>query len=656
MMHQSIAVPAILAILVMGSAQAAILRVGHGSGYEFTTITEALAAANTGDTVTVADGTYTTGGTYPEALPLVMRDGVTVIRETPDILPVIDGNGSRQVMVCENVTTGIEGFRITGGAAFDEEVNGGGMKVNQSTVTVRSCEFSANYAETNGGGVHCKSSAMTFADCRFETNGARNGGGVYAESSTTLSLTQCTFLNNTASMIGGGLHCGLYASVHISESQFEGNSAQDGAGIGCYACDLFLHNVLLSGNAATGSGGALHGHDATIDVFQSAVLNNTAANGAGFAVRESTGLTVNDSVVSGNTASQKGGGIHASDADIETLFTTVLGNTATNEGGGLFLSRAGGIIASTDVLDNSSVNGGGICADQDTGVQTVNCLLARNHATEFGGAFFIRECSPECLNCTLTNNYAADGGGAVACSNASPVFQRCILWDNDIDEVFSFSGTPVFAFCDITGGQPGTGNFNTDPRFVTGPDGSFYLSQISAGQSADSPCVNSGGVPSAGLSFTVADRTFYLDAMTTRTDEQADSGQVDVGYHYDLSRDPCIGLGCHIQMPALYFAPGDAFFCNVIIHNPETIVYPDMPVFMILDVYGTLFFAPGFSAFDAYTRTIIPGKNTLTVLPQFIWPAGCGSASGIRWYAGMTNHSMTELFGSLDTVQFGWGG
>ncbi|MBN1295925.1 right-handed parallel beta-helix repeat-containing protein [bacterium] len=655
MTHRILVIPVFITLLSSLPAHSATIRVGHGSGYDYSSITAALLAAGSGDTITVATGTYSSTGLSPETFPLILRDNVLLMRESSDSLPIIDGNHSNTVCLCENVTMTIEGFRITGGITVQPETTGGGMQVNQSNVTVRHCDFISNGAEINGGAVHCQSSTMMFENCRFESNVALTGGGLYAESGSNLMITGCVFMNNTAASTGGALHCGLASDVQLIESEIEANAARDGGGISCYACFLSMHNTHVSGNAAETSGGGVVGYDSTIDVRQCAVMENSAMTGAGFAMQPGSCLRVYDSVVIGNSAWQKGGGYYGNQSEIDVLYATVLGNSASSEGGGFYLNLVSGIIASSDIVDNTAVNGGGICAEHGTVMSCVNCLLARNYATEFGAAFHFAECSPVCLNCTITDNQASDGGGAGSFINASPIFTRCILWDNAIDEIFIFSGSPEFTFCDIDGGWSGIGNITSDPLFVTGPNGSFYLSQISAGQSADSPCVNTGNVPAASVSFTSADRTFYLDTMTTRTDEQTDSGMADLGYHDDPLRDPCVELGCHIDMPALYFSPGDSFFCNVIIHNPETLIYPDIPVFMILDVAGTLFFAPGFTGFDRYTRSIIPGKNTVIVLPPFTWPAGCGTASGIRWYAGMTNHAMTELFGSFDTVQFGWG-
>jgi hypothetical protein len=67
------------------------------------------------------------------------------------------------------------------------------------------------------------------------------------------------------------------------------------------------------------------------------------------------------------------------------------------------------------------------------------------------------------------------------------------------------------------------GNVSLDPLFVEGPLGSYYLSQVAAGQAADSPCVDAGSESAVIVA---------LDGRTTRSDSELDSGQVDIGYHH----------------------------------------------------------------------------------------------------------------------------
>jgi hypothetical protein len=108
-------------------------------------------------------------------------------------------------------------------------------------------------------------------------------------------------------------------------------------------------------------------------------------------------------------------------------------------------------------------------------------------------------------------------------------------------------------------------------------------------------------------------------------------------------------------MPSHDFAAGDPCYVDVGLCNPTETSYPTTPVFVILDVYGTLLFAPEFDDFAYYVQDVLPGFSIIHVLPQFNWPAGdFGSASGIYWYAGMTNPEMNALLGDYAVFDFGW--
>jgi hypothetical protein len=69
----------------------------------------------------------------------------------------------------------------------------------------------------------------------------------------------------------------------------------------------------------------------------------------------------------------------------------------------------------------------------------------------------------------------------------------------------------------------GWGMIDANPLFVQGPNGFFYLSQVAAGQPADSPCVDAGAGPASN---------YGMDIYWTRTDGVTDSGIVDMGFHY----------------------------------------------------------------------------------------------------------------------------
>ena len=115
----------------------------------------------------------------------------------------------------------------------------------------------------------------------------------------------------------------------------------------------------------------------------------------------------------------------------------------------------------------------------------------------------------------------------------------------------------------------------------------------------------------------------------------------------------CDTLGVTIDMPTNDFGPGDICYVKVHVCNPGDNM-GGTPLFVILDAYGDLFFAPSFSDFDSYSINLIAGRQTKTVLSDFNWPSGVGSAYGLWWYAGMTDPEMSALRGEMDAMEFGW--
>ncbi|MEK7996747.1 MAG: hypothetical protein AAB403_23330, partial [Planctomycetota bacterium] len=143
-------------------------------------------------------------------------------------------------------------------------------------------------------------------------------------------------------------------------------------------------------------------------------------------------------------------------------------------------------------------------------------------------------------------------GGGLACSYESrTTLINSIIWGNtsakgnqlsvgSTYEVFNIDrpATLTVSFCDVQGGKSRdavhiepkrvlnwlAGNINADPLFV---GSSLNLSQVAAGQTANSPCVNAGSGSAASLG---------LDKLSTRSDGVGDAGTVDMGFHYSVAQ------------------------------------------------------------------------------------------------------------------------
>jgi len=159
----------------------------------------------------------------------------------------------------------------------------------------------------------------------------------------------------------------------------------------------------------------------------------------------------------------------------------------------------------------------GIGADLTGSVKVINCLLTDNVNVGMycGGTVLV-----DVINCTVANN--AVNGIKFASKNQADL-ESSIFWGNSDDLWLSGSANVTARYCDVEDGDyNGTnGCISADPCFVGGPLHDHYLSQIAAGQTANSPCVDAGNPTSpAGL-----------DRQTTRTDGVRDTGIVDMGCH-----------------------------------------------------------------------------------------------------------------------------
>jgi hypothetical protein len=110
-------------------------------------------------------------------------------------------------------------------------------------------------------------------------------------------------------------------------------------------------------------------------------------------------------------------------------------------------------------------------------------------------------------------------------------------------------------------------------------------------------------------------------------------------------------------MPGTTFAPGDLCRIQATVCNAALTPLVGYPLFVILDIAGSFYFAPAFSSYDNYLPLFPqfpPGQTEVAVLPAFSWPSGVGTFSGCVLYGALTNPGVTNLYGAMDTWTFGW--
>jgi parallel beta-helix repeat protein/predicted outer membrane repeat protein len=250
--------------------------------------------------------------------------------------------------------------------------------------------------------------------------------------------------------------------------------------------------------------------------------------------------TISDCIITNNQAVLDGGGIYC-DGDSNPTITncTVSDNYANSrDGGGIYCYDSSPLIKNCLVVANRAArDGGGIYLNGPLSiasqVRIFDCTISDNHSNDYdglGGALYCYYSSkPQVRDCIISNN----NGYAIYEEDlpSDPQVTFCLFYNNpdgdwyDADTLHVYTGAVA-----VNSLAEASDNIEGDPLFVLGKLGSYYLSQLAAGQLADSVAVDAGSAAASSLGMNI---------YSTRTDNIKDSGFVDMGYHYN---DPCAAV------------------------------------------------------------------------------------------------------------------
>ena len=224
------------------------------------TIQAGINGAVTGDTVLVADGTYTGDGNRD--IDFGGKNIVLKSENGPEF-SIIDCEGSEMESHRgfyfhngEDSTARVEGFTVKNALnnslflLSDEELASvlEGFKVNNHL----------NFGLGNGGAIICEySSSPTIQNCVFIDNEAGFGGGMCIWSSYP-TVMDCSFIGSQAGYNGGAIFS-IGGGATITNCRFVGNTAvQWGGGLFSYQSDPLMTNCCFIGNHAVLRGGGVY--------------------------------------------------------------------------------------------------------------------------------------------------------------------------------------------------------------------------------------------------------------------------------------------------------------------------------------------------------------------------------------------------------------
>ncbi len=381
----------------------------NGSGVSWGTamasLSDALAIAQPGDEIWIADGAYS-----PD--PADGRDGTFLI---PGGVAVYGGFLGGENFLDERPVDFSAAQTILSGLASNNysvvTLGGGGTFAFPTTILDRliiedgNADGSGAGPRTRGGGIYaelvifCELSDVLIRDCHaddaggglyamnpvsdtfFDLNGVRfsrcttygEGGGAYMEASTTI-LTDCEFSRCEADT-GGGMHVAGDGDISIADSRFLDNTALLGGGAGARiqltdgTASSTIERSTFTDNTAQGGGdggGILYAGRGSHTLRESRLLSNRATTGwaSGGAIAVETDgpsalINLESCLISGNEAQFVGGAIHAVPtqyAITRVANCTVGGNTSvTGSVGAIHYDVAGEMIIRNSILwDNEA--------------------------------------------------------------------------------------------------------------------------------------------------------------------------------------------------------------------------------------------------------------------------------------------------------------
>gem|GEM_PF-2524158 len=316
----------VLALLLAQHPSADTLRVP----LDYTSIQEAIVAADDGDTVLVWPGTYNERVDFlGKAVAVVGREGAQVT--------VIDGGGSGPVVTfgsAEPPGARLEGFTVMNGN-YNVQLRGGGILCSAGATPVLIHNIvSDNVANYSGGGIACLGSSPFIIANTIVRNRARPFGAI-------------------GDGLGGGIACDggaptIVANV-IEENIAGGTGLSGGGGIACYGGshpridnNAIRHNVAWSTYGLAWGGGvfctdASHPNITGNSLLENHVQSQTVEEGGAIYCFDSSSPLIRENAIRGHT-SGSGGAVHTSNGSEPTL---VLNNIEGNDPYGLVNDEPG---------------------------------------------------------------------------------------------------------------------------------------------------------------------------------------------------------------------------------------------------------------------------------------------------------------------------
>jgi hypothetical protein len=262
-----------LSLLATASLAQTTIHVGPGQTY--TTIQSGIDAANTGDTVLVAPGTYNENINFN-------GKAINVISSGGEASTIIDGGQKAPAVIFDTSETRasvLSGFTIQHGGVFNNlvPVNGGLYLKNASPSILNNI-----LTQNNCSAIYSLNSAPLIQGNEISATQDSNDRCVSAGDGSGILISGNFYGNSTTGEGTPAIIRGNLIENNV-ESGFEDGGGTGGAGIAVWGgSPVILENVIRNNASPGGNGGAINlGSAQGIAIIQNLIYENSAACGGG---------------------------------------------------------------------------------------------------------------------------------------------------------------------------------------------------------------------------------------------------------------------------------------------------------------------------------------------------------------------------------------
>ncbi|MBN1876700.1 MAG: right-handed parallel beta-helix repeat-containing protein [Anaerolineae bacterium] len=425
----------------------------------YDSIQDAVDAAQPGDEVHIASGTYTGVNQYGGLRQLVyisktitLRGGYsaedweqTLVLSVPTILNAEqDGRG---IYITGEITTTIENLNIINSSAsgmagsprFGNADAGGGIYAISATVGVNRVWLQNNTAVV-GAGAYFENADLNLRDSAVISNmGVRLGGGIFVEGGNSL-FTDNEIAGNGSDYGGGVAVYDGYSDeflgnhIHSNQGDVQGggillsstngklvrnnisNNFSGSGGGGVLSGNILVSQNTISNNIGDSGGGGLVIHYGNISLYDNKIIANRADSGwgggiiiSGSSARDPHIRIVSNNIISGNSA-VIGGGVFVQMICSTFKGNIISGNTAEENAGGMLIHESTLTMDGDIMTDNTAgIDGGGLSLSQYSQLSSRNLVLTENQAGYEGSAISVVRSMLDLSHTTFSHNIGNSG-------------------------------------------------------------------------------------------------------------------------------------------------------------------------------------------------------------------------------------------------------